>query len=48
MSGTPAVERVDTAVSTLPADAPEADGALGRDSTMPALGTGRAQTYRVA
>lgn len=37
MSGTPVVERADTAVSTAPTDAPEADGTLGRDSTTPVL-----------
>ncbi|MGX4688009.1 hypothetical protein [Streptomyces sp. JNUCC 63] len=37
MSDTPVVERVDTAVSTVPTGAPEADGTLGRDSTTPAL-----------
>ncbi|MGW2783557.1 hypothetical protein ACWC3X_20250 [Streptomyces populi] len=33
MSDTPVVERVDTAVSTVPTDAPEADPTLTRDST---------------
>ncbi|KAB1988255.1 hypothetical protein [Streptomyces triticiradicis] len=33
MSDTPVVERVDTAVFTVPTDAPEADGTLTRDST---------------
>jgi hypothetical protein len=35
VSDTPVVERTDTAVSAVPADALEADGTLGRDGTTP-------------
>lgn len=39
MSETPAVERVDSAVYTVPTDAPEADGTLAWDSTTLVLAT---------
>ncbi|MGP3734668.1 enolase C-terminal domain-like protein [Streptomyces sp. GDS52] len=41
MTDTPVVERVDTAVYTVPTDAPEADGTLGWDSTTLVLATVR-------
>ncbi|GAA2231972.1 hypothetical protein [Streptomyces indiaensis] len=34
------VERLDTAVSTMPTDAPEADGTLSRNSTTSPVATG--------
>ncbi|WEO99955.1 enolase C-terminal domain-like protein [Streptomyces sp. FXJ1.172] len=41
MSDTPVVERLDTAVFTVPTDAPEADGTLSWDSTTLVLATVR-------
>ncbi|SEF17028.1 hypothetical protein [Streptomyces sp. Ag109_O5-10] len=41
MSGLPAVERVDSAVHTVPTDSPEADGTAAWDSTTRVLVTVR-------
>ena len=41
MTDTPVVERVDSAVFTVPTDAPEADGTLAWDSTTLVLATVR-------
>ncbi|MER6534998.1 hypothetical protein ABT215_14545 [Streptomyces sp900105755] len=41
MSGLPAVERVDSAVHTVPTDSPEADGAAAWDHTTRVLVTVR-------